>query len=305
MRKSKKRKLSKKSKKRHLYAIQGNKDARTVLITGASSGLGASFAKIFAKNGFNLVLTARRIDRLRELAAEIESKFRVSTVCISADLSDPAAPQSIFDECQKRNVNIDVLINNAGLAIPGFYQETDWKQHQDFLQLMITVPSQMSYLFEPGMVKRGYGRIINVASFVGLITPTGSYTLYGAAKSYLIKFSQAHAEELKGTGVRVLALCPGFFKSEMHNESDESIITHNLPDRMFLDVDKVAEEGYDVVMNSEEVVYVNGRIYRLMGELERGAFNKIRGKGSLLSYADRLRRNLNTDGRRVQSGGRG
>ena len=170
---------------------------------------------------------------------------------------------------------------------------------------MITAPSQLAYLFEPGMVKRGYGRIINVSSFVGTITPTGSYTLYGAAKSFLIKFSQAHAEELKGTGVKVLALCPGFFKSELHDEADETDITAQLPAKMFLDVDKVAEEGYDKVMNSDEVVYVNGRIYQLMGNMERSNLSKVRGKGQLRSYADRIRDNLNSDGRNKQSGTNG
>ncbi len=297
-------KLLNKSKGK-LYAIDGNKDARTVLITGASGGLGASFADVFAKNGFNIVLTARRKDKLREQADKIEKKYGVRTTLISVDLADPAGPQKIFDECEKLGVEVDALINNAGLAIPGFYQETKWEEHRDMLQLMITAPSQLSYLFEPGMVKRGYGRIINVSSFVGTITPTGAYTLYGAAKSYLIKFSQAHAEELKGTGVKVLALCPGFFKSELHDEADEKQITSQLPARMFLDVDKVAEEGYDKIMNSDEVVYVNGRIYQLMGNMERSNFSKIRGKGQLRSYADRIRTNLTSDGRNKQSGTNG
>ncbi len=294
-----------KETKGNLYAIEGNKGERTVLITGASAGLGASFANVFAKNGFNIVLTARRKERLQELASEIEKKYGVSTTSIAVDLADPAGPQYIFDECEKKGIKVDALVNNAGLAIPGFYQETDWAQHSDFLQLMSTAPSQLAYLFEPGMVKRGYGRIINVSSFVGTITPTGSYTLYGAAKSFLIKFSQAHAEELKGTGVKVLALCPGFFKSELHDEADETDITAQLPAKMFLDVDKVAEEGYDKVMNSDEVVYVNGRIYQLMGNMERSNLSKVRGKGQLRSYADRIRDNLNSDGRNKQSGTNG
>jgi len=291
--------------KGNFYAIDGNKGARTVLITGASGGLGASFADVFAKNGFNIVLTARRKDKLREQAEKIEKKYGVRTDLIAVDLADPSGPQHIFDECEKLGVEVDALINNAGLAIPGFYQETKWEEHRDMLQLMITAPSQLSYLFEPGMVKRGYGRIINVSSFVGTITPTGAYTLYGAAKSYLIKFSQAHAEELKGTGVKVLALCPGFFKSELHDEADEKQITSQLPARMFLDVDKVAEEGYDKIMNSDEVVYVNGRIYQLMGNMERSNFSKIRGKGQLRSYADRIRSNLTSNGRGKQSGTNG
>ncbi|MCP4933717.1 MAG: SDR family oxidoreductase [bacterium] len=291
--------------KGNLYSIGGNKGSRTVLITGASGGLGASFADIFAKNGFNVVLTARRKDKLKEQADKIEKKYGVRTTLIAVDLADPAGPQHIFDECEKMGIEVDALINNAGLAIPGFYQETEWKKHNDFLQLMITAPSQLSYLFEAGMVKRGYGRIINVSSFVGTITPTGSYTLYGAAKSYLIKFSQAHAEELKGTGVKVMALCPGFFKSELHDETDESQITSQLPARMFLDVDTVAEEGYDKIMNTDEVVYVNGRIYQLMGNMERSNFSKIRGKGALRSYADRVRTKLNSDGSNKQSGTNG
>ncbi len=291
--------------KGNLYTIDGTKGSRTVLITGASAGLGASFADVFAKNGFNVVLTARRLDKLEEQADKIEKKYGVRATCIAVDLADPAGPQHIYDTCEKLEIEVDALINNAGLAIPGFYQETEWEKHRDFLQLMITAPSQLSYLFETGMVERGYGRIINVSSFVGTITPTGAYTLYGAAKSFLIKFSQAHAEELKDTGVKVLALCPGFFKSELHDEADEKQITSQLPSRMFLDVDDVAQEGYDKVMNSDEVVYVNGRIYQLMGSMERSNFSKIRGKGQLRSYADRIRTNLTSDGRSKQSGTNG
>ncbi len=295
------RKLVNKAKG-NLYAINGDKARRTVLITGASAGLGKSFAEVFAKKGCNVVLTARRKERLEELAAHISKKYNVGATIIAVDLADPAGPQYVFDECEKQGLEIDILVNNAGLAIPGFYQETEWKKHADFLQLMVTAPSQLSYLFEPGMVKRGFGRIMNVSSFVGLVTPTGTYTLYAAAKSFMIKFSQAHAEELKGTGVQVLALCPGFFKSELHDELDEDDITAQLPDRMFLDVDKIAKEGYEVLMERDDVVFVNGRIYRLMLDLEKGALSKVRGKGKLRSYADRMRGNLNQDGQRKRSG---
>ena len=266
---------------------------RTVLITGASSGLGEAFVRVFAEKGFNIVLTARRKEQLERVADDISDKVGVKTTCILADLSDPAGPQQIFDGVQNRKVHIDVLVNNAGLAIPGFYQETEWNQHRDFLQIMVTAPSQLAHMFEPGMVERGYGRIINVASFAGLVMPTGSYTLYCAAKSFLVKFSQAHAGELKGTGVNVLALCPGFFKSEFHDDANNSTITRNLPKRMFLDVETVAREGYDAVMKGEEVVHVNGRIYKIMiKNLEQGGLSKIHGKGQIKTYADRLREKM-------------
>lgn len=281
------------------YNINGKRTRRTALITGGSSGLGAAFGRVFAKQGFDVALAARRMERLEQVAADIEDKYKVKTYCVDADLAAADGARSIYDRLQEQDVHIDALVNNAGVAIPGFYQETPWDQHRDLLQIMVTSPSELAYLFEPGMVRRGYGRIINVSSFAGLVMPTGSYTLYCAAKSFLVKFSQAHAGELKGTGVQVLALCPGFFKSDLHDESDDSIITNNLPRRMFLNVDKVAQEGYDAVMKGEDVIYVNGRIYKIMlKNLESQGLSKVHGKGQTMSYADRLRQKLNAGGER-------
>ncbi len=234
---------------------------RTALVTGASAGIGAAFARVFAQNGFDLVLSARRAERLEKLARELEKQYSITAHVIPADLAQPEAPQRIFDELSAKGIHIDALVNNAGYGVPGLYKHEKWQRHRDFIQVLVTSPSHLVHLFEPGMLERGYGRIINVASLAGLVPPSAGHTHYGAAKAFMIRFSQAHALELEGSGVHVTALCPGFTYSEFHDVSGAREKVSKLPKFMWMQADEVAVQGFEAVMRGD-TLYINGPLNR-------------------------------------------
>ena len=223
-------------------------DRKLALITGASAGIGAAFAKIYARHGYDVALTARRADRLERLAEDIGLRHGVETLTFAADLADPAAPGAILDHLTAHGRVVDALVNNAGYGQPGTYADTTWEQQAAVLQVMLTAPSELAHRVLPGMVDRRFGRIVNVASLAGLIPGSAGHTLYGATKSYLVKFSQSlHLENL-ATGVHVSALCPGFTYSEFHDANGtREKISAATPPWLWLGADEVAAAGYEAV----------------------------------------------------------
>jgi len=241
---------------------------RTALITGASAGIGTSFAHVFAQHGFDLVLTARRADRLTDLAQEIATKYGRRVHVIAADLADPAAPAKIFSEIAEAGITVDALVNNAGYGLPGRFLDCTWDQHRAFIQVMVTAVADLTRRFLPGMVARRYGRIINVASLAGLVPASAGHTLYAASKSMLVFFSQSLALEHLQNNVHVTALCPGFTYSEFHDVNGMRPQVSQLPGWMWMDADTVARQGYDAVM-AGAIVYVNGRVNGAIAVLTR------------------------------------
>ena len=172
-------------------------DPRTALITGASSGIGAAFAEVFAAHGFDLVITARREDRLRAVAARLEQRHAWPPRARHrrATCSQRDAPARLCDEIASRGLTIDALVNNAGYGVPGTYIASPWERHEAMLQVMVTAVAELTHRLLPGMIERGYGRIINVASLAGLVPAPAGHTLYAASKAFLIKFSEALSHE--------------------------------------------------------------------------------------------------------------
>ena len=168
------------------------------LITGASSGIGAAIAREYAARGKPLILTARRADRLNALAVELRAHVAVETIV--ADLADPNAPLQLFEETQARGLIVDTLVNNAGYGVPGRYLSADWKTHADFLQVLVTAVAELTWRFLPAMEAAGHGRILNIASLAGLVPASAGHTLYGAAKSFVIRFSESLAQGKRGLG---------------------------------------------------------------------------------------------------------
>ena len=236
------------------------------LVTGASSGIGAAIAREYARRGTPLVLSARRIDRLHTLADELRP--RVDVEVIQADLSDPAAPQRLFDETVARGLSISHLVNNAGYGVPGRYLSTSWEAHSDFLQVMVTAVAELTWRFLPAMEAAGHGRILNVASLAGLAPASAGHTLYGAAKSFAIRFSESLAQETRARGVHVTALCPGFTFSEFHDANGMRERVSQLPKLLWLDAPTVARMGVDAVERGD-LRLVTGRANRLIAALAK------------------------------------
>jgi short-subunit dehydrogenase len=235
--------------------------ARRALITGASAGIGAECARQLAASGHALVLTARRAERLSALAQELKAAHGVQVDCIVADLADPRAPTALCAELDRGGLAIDVLINNAGYGVPGSLRSQPWQVHADFIQVMITAPTELTYQLLRDMRERNYGRIINIASLAGHVPAPAGHTLYAASKAYLIKFSQALALENRGTGVHVCALCPGFTYSEFHDVTGSRKLVSQMPKWLWMHADRVVREGLAAVERGD-AVYIPGRVNR-------------------------------------------
>jgi short-subunit dehydrogenase len=240
--------------------------ATHALVTGASAGIGAAFARELAARGHALVLTARRLDRLETLADELRTAHGVSVECIACDLADPAAPDLLLEETRRRGIVVDILVNNAGYGVTGSLVSRDWKTHADFIEVMIAAPTALCHRFIPGMRERGFGRVINVASFAGLMPAPAGHTLYAASKSYLIRFSEALALENRHHGIHVCALCPGFTYSEFHDVTGSRKTVSTMPKWVWLDAREVARDGLDAVERGT-VLRVVGVRYRLIKAL--------------------------------------
>lgn len=239
---------------------------RFALVTGASAGIGAAFARELAARGASLVLSARRMDRLDALAAELREKHGVRCECIAADLADPSAVQTLCVEIERRCIAVDILINNAGYGVPGSFLTPAWQTHADFFRVLMTAPCELVYRLLPGMRQRGYGRILNIASLAGHVPGSAGHTLYGASKAFLIRFSQSLALENAGAGVNVCAVCPGFTYSEFHDVTGTRGIVSKMPKWMWMDADEVVRSGLDAVERGE-IVHVTGRVNRAIKSL--------------------------------------
>lgn len=233
------------------------------LVTGASSGIGAAFAEALAARGHDVVLSARRADRLHALADRLRRQYRCTATVLPADLGEPAAPQQMCGWLADQGITVDWLINNAGYGVPGRFDANDWAVHARFLRVLVDAPLELAWRLLPGMRARGYGRIINVASLAGLVPGTAGHTLYAPAKSLLIKFSQGLALENHAHGVHVCALCPGFTRSEFHDVTGTRTLMNRLPGFLWQTAEAVAHEGIDAAERGTPV-HVTGRINRVI-----------------------------------------
>ena len=214
---------------------------RTALITGASAGLGAEFARQLAAQGYDVVLVARRAERLEALADELRTTYAITAIPLAADLAEPGAPARLHTEIGSRGVVVSYLVNNAGASGPDLLEERDWPTLAAYLELMMISVAHMVHLFAPAMVQQRFGRIINVASVAGRISRADDLN-YGPSKAYLIALSENLDLSLKREGVRVSALCPGFTHTEFHDVAGMQEQKAALPDFIWYDADVVACE---------------------------------------------------------------
>lgn len=249
---------------------------RTALITGASSGIGAAFADVYAQKGYALVLHAPPWEEatLSVLSNSLTEQYGVRIHILLSDLTDPQAPSQIFDELTALNLQVDILVNSAGFAKYADFQDTDWLQHERFLSIMIQAVCHMTYLFTPNMIERGYGRIINVASIAGLMPGLPSLAFYGAAKAFLIKFSESLAAELALDGVHVTALCPGMTRTGLFAAAGLEKKVSHMAAVFWMDPERVAREGVEAVENNVQV-HVNGWINRALVRIANSLPNRL------------------------------
>lgn len=191
----------------------GSLQGKTALVTGASSGLGVDFAHELARRGCRVVLVARREALLRKLQGELQARHGIAAVVMAADLGEPAAPQMLYDALAAQGIAVDILVNNAGFGVYGLELDIPWEKTRQMLMLDIVAVTHLTKLFARDMVRRGYGRILQVAS-IGAYQPSPTYAAYSAAKSYVRSFSQALNFELRGSGVTSTAICPGITATE-------------------------------------------------------------------------------------------
>ncbi len=240
------------------------------LVTGASAGIGAEFCRQLAAQGYQLVLVARRADRLQAIADELRRAFDTRSLIITADLSRKDASEAIVGRLAQENIDVEYLVNNAGYGLPGSFHIPDWQQHADFIQVMMTAVCELTWRLLPGMHQRGRGYIVNVASIAGLLSPTAGHTLYAASKAFLIKFSQSLALENLQTGVKVCALCPGFTYSEFHDVNGTREMISKLPGFLWLQAGDVVATTLRT-MSAEQVrtVLIPGGQYKTIEFIER------------------------------------
>ncbi len=229
---------------------------RLALITGASAGIGAEFARQYAARGWDVALTARRADRLQALAEDIEQTHRTCAITIAQDLAQEAAVDLILEELKSHGRHVDALINNAGYGLPGTFFTTSWEDQARVNRVLWTAPLELIHKLLPGMAARDHGRIINVSSVLGYTAGAGGQTLYGPIKAALIRVSEAlHAEAMEaGHNIHVTALCPGLTDTEFHDVAGTRERAAQAPDWMWMQPGPVVAAGIEAVERGQPVV---------------------------------------------------
>jgi len=228
-----------------------NLRGKTALITGASSGLGAEFARQFAELGCSLVLVARRLERMQELQAEISSRHDNLIECIAMDLSEEDAPRRLYTQLKESGRTVDVLVNNAGIGLYGDFMATPWERLHQMLELDILALTQLTHLWASDMVKRDSGYILLIGS-TGSFQPTPSYAAYSAAKSYVLSLGDALHYELRHTGVKCCVLCPGVTQTEFFEVAGQQ--TSAFQRATMMTGEKVARIGINAMLKGRASV---------------------------------------------------
>jgi short-subunit dehydrogenase len=256
----------------------------TALVTGGSGGIGLELAKVLARNGFDLVLVARKRDTLEAAAGQLEGKFEVRVHVFAADLRRREAPQEIFDFLQNENIPIEVLVNNAGFGLGGEFSETAVERELEMIQVNIVALTHLTKLFLAPMIKRKSGRVLNVAS-TAAFQPGPLMAVYYATKAYVLSFSEALAEELRNSDVTVTALCPGPTDTDFADTAEMG------SSRLFntfgiADAADVAKYGYDAMMSGKRLA-IPGIKNKILAQANRLAPRSLSAKIARIAQESR------------------
>lgn len=239
---------------------------QTAIITGASAGLGESYARQLAERGFNLVLVARREDRLQTIGEELKERFGIAVEVLPADLSVPESVGRLVSMIQTRE-DIEILVNNAGFGVQGPFHTADIEKHVAMIHVHVLATVRLTHAVLPQMVARHRGYVINVSSLASFLTAPGAVS-YCATKSYLNTFSKSVQAELQGTGVRIQALCPGFTYTEFHDVPDAKMDRSLIPRFMWMSADRVVSISLGA-MSRRRVICVPGLVNRVLSVILR------------------------------------
>ncbi len=213
--------------------------SRTAWVTGASSGIGAAYARRLARDGFGLVLVARSKETLEEIAEEIRKESSVGVRVLPADLTQPPSLAEV-EQALREDPDLELLVNNAGFGTAGTFHALDLEKEDSEVRLNVLAPTRLSHAALTNMVPRGRGAVINVSS-VGGLAPAPFMSTYGATKAYLVSFTEGLSEELRGTGVKVQVLCPGFTRTEF--QANANVDAGRVPAALWMTAEAVVDES--------------------------------------------------------------
>jgi uncharacterized protein len=225
----------------------------TALVTGASSGIGTALARELASRGYALVVVARREERLRSLATELAADHGVPVEPIACDLSDQAARDRLVEEINEQGRTVELLVNNAGFGYQGDFATQSRERVLGIVKVNIEAVVDLTSRFLTGMVERGRGSVINIAS-TGAFQPIPGLAAYAASKSFVLSFSEAIREELRGTGVSVTAVCPGPVRTEFMDVAGQDELVSRTPDAIWMTPEELARHAVDGAARDRRVV---------------------------------------------------
>jgi len=234
-----------------------------VLVTGASSGIGLQIAQIFAEKGYNIILTARREDKLKEFAESISNSHKVKVDFISSDLSDSSAPQDIYNFCKSHNYQIDILVNNAGYGIKTPFHETPMEDEEKFIRVLGVSVIALSKIFIPGMLERGSGKIMIVSSVAAFAPPSAIQALYGPIKTFMNRFSDSLNINYNRKGITSTAVCPGFTVTDFHTASGVQGEMDKVPAFLKFSSHQIASEAVEATLKGKPLC-VPTKTYRFL-----------------------------------------
>jgi len=223
------------------------------LVTGATSGIGLEIARSLANRDYNLILVARREEQLNTVASEIKSDYGVDVEVFSADLANPQAPDDIYAFCNSKNINVEILINNAGYALPNQFHKTPMQDEEDCLRVLGISVIALTKIFLPNMLERGSGKIMIVSSVASFAPPSTIQVLYGPVKTFMNRFSDGLNINYKHKGITSTSVCPGYTVTGFHTASGTQEQMDNVPSFMKLDAKVVAEEGLDAMFKGKRL----------------------------------------------------
>jgi len=249
---------------------------KSAMVTGASSGIGEAYARLLASLGYDLIITARRKDRLESLAEEVKKEYSVHVTVLQGDLCSENDVSTIEEMVRNAN-DLSVLINNAGFGTLGPFVDVDINKSLNMIDLHVTAPTRLVKAALPGMLARREGVIINVASAAPFLPVSGN-VIYNGTKSYLIAFSECLQLEVKDAGIRVQALCPGFTRTGFHSVDEyENVDFSTIPAFLWMPADKVAALSWQA-LGKKKVVFIPGFINRMTCTVFSGLFKYLASK---------------------------